>query len=218
MWVKICGIRDSDTALRIAELGVDAIGLNFYDRSPRHVDVDTAVKISKVLPSEVARVGVFVNRPAREVEAIAVQCQLTMLQLHGDEPPSYLVDLQKRLPDIQLFRAWRIGRDWLSGLRRYLEECETWNCQLAGCLVDAHVAGVYGGSGKRVPWDRLARDYPKEKWPPLILAGGLTSENVSSAISTTKPWGVDVASGVESSPGTKDIELVRQFVENAKAL
>lgn len=216
MWVKICGIRDVETAVRVAELGADAIGLNFYARSPRHVEVETAVEISKVLPVEVARVGVFVNRPVREVEAIALQCRLDLLQLHGDEPPSYLVELQKRLPQIRLFRAWRVGREWLSGLRKYLDGCETWNCKIAGCLVDAHVAGLYGGSGKRVPWDRLARDYQKEKWPPLILAGGLTPENVAQAISTTMPWGVDVASGVESSPGVKDLEQVRRFVANAK--
>lgn len=202
--------------MRVAELGVDAIGLNFYHRSPRHVDVAIASSISDALPAQVSRVGVFVNHPVAQVETIANRCRLTALQLHGDEPPSYLADLQRRVPSIQLIRACRIGQDRLRSVRDYLHECQTWKCQIMACLVDAHVPGLYGGSGKKLPWGRLAREYRTDEWPPLILAGGLTPQNVALAIATTKPWGVDVASGVESAPGVKDINLVRQFVENAR--
>ena len=216
MWIKICGIRDVETASRVAELGVDAIGLNFYHASPRVVSVDVAMRISKTLPAAVARVGVFVNHSISDVEAIASNCQLDMVQLHGDETSSYLIELRHRLPQVRLIRAWRMRQEGLSDLKHYLEECQTSNCSIAGCLVDAHVAGTYGGSGARVPWEQLSVEYDRAEWPPLILAGGLTAMNIGEAISATKPWGVDVASGVESSPGVKDIELVRQFVSNAK--
>lgn len=216
MWVKVCGIRDAETARRVAELGADAVGLNFYRKSPRCVDIKVAKEISNVLPAEVARVGVFVNHPIRDVESIATQCGLDLLQLHGDEPPSYVAELQRRLPQLKLIRAWRMDSDRLKGLQEFLTECRAWNCQLAGCLLDAHVTGVYGGSGKRVNWQAVARAYKQNDWPPLILAGGLDPENVARAIEITEPWGVDVASGVESKPGVKDLELVQRFVLAAK--
>lgn len=216
MWVKVCGIRDRVTALRVAELGVDALGFNFYASSPRSVTPEQAYDITQYLPPNVERVGVFVNHPIRSIEQIATKCQLDVLQLHGDEPPSYAADLQRRLPSAKLIRAWRMGRERLDGLAAYLNECRQWNCQLMGCLIDAQVTGVYGGSGKTVPWARLAREYQTDKWPPLILAGGLTPKNVSEAITATRPWGVDVASGVESNPGMKDIDMVAEFVANTR--
>lgn len=218
MWVKVCGIRDRATALRVAEMGADAIGLNFYESSPRSVTPEQAVEIAQALPPEIARVGVFVNHPIRSIELIAAKCQLSILQLHGDEPPSYLADLQRRVPNAKLIRAWRMGRDRLDGLAAYLNECKQWNCQLVGCLIDAQVAGVYGGSGKTVPWARLTREYQTEKWPPMVLAGGLNPKNVAEAIAATHPWGVDVASGVESSPGVKDLSLIDEFLRNVRAM
>lgn len=216
MWVKVCGVRDRAAAVKIAELGADAIGLNFYSRSPRFVEPEIAVEIAQALPEGVERIGVFVNHPIRNIERIAAECHLDVLQLHGDEPPSYLADLQRRLPGIRTVRAWRMAKN-LDGLGAYLKECRQWNCELAGCLVDAQVDGSYGGSGKTVPWERLVREYRFDKWPPLILAGGLTATNVADAISVAHPWGVDVASGVESSPGVKDLALVEQFVRQAKS-
>lgn len=217
MWVKVCGVRDRETALRLAEIGVDAIGLNFYARSPRMIAVEEAVEISRVLPGHVERVGVFVNHDLKELVSIADRCRLDAVQLHGDEPTSYLFELRNRLPQMRLIRAVRMGEDGLASLSRLLQECEQQNCELAGCLVDAHVAGVYGGSGKTVSWERLKAEYQTDQWPPLILAGGLTEKNVAEAIASTRPWGVDTASGVESSPGIKDPERARQFVTNAKS-
>ncbi len=216
MWVKVCGIRDCETANQLAELGVDAIGLNFYSGSPRVVGFDDAIKISQTLPKEVVRVGVFVNHSIDEIEITASRCRLDMLQLHGDEPPAFVGELQRRLPHLRIIRAWRMGNDRLGDLETYLKECRSLKCELAACLVDAHVAGLYGGSGKTVPWEQLALAYQFENWPPLILAGGLNASNVSLAIKSARPWGVDVASGVESSPGVKEIELVRQFLWNAR--
>lgn len=218
MWVKVCGVRDRETAIKIAELGADAVGLNFYSRSPRCINADVAFRISQSLPDNVECVGVFVNHPIRDIEQIATKCQLDAVQLHGDEPPSYLADLQKRLPGIRLIRAWRMGKERLTGLDSYLNECKHWKCNVAGCLVDAHVDGMYGGSGRTVPWERLAREYDDTNWPSLILAGGLTVANVAEAIALVQPWGIDVASGVESSPGVKDLDLVEQFLRNAKKL
>ncbi len=218
MWIKVCGIRDCETARHLAGIDIDAVGLNFYPRSPRVVDVEMAVQIAELLPATIARVGVFVNHPLREVESITNRCQLDHLQLHGDEPPSYLLELKRRIPQVRLLRAWRMRKDKLSGLRTYLNECQSWNCELAGCLVDAHTPGVYGGSGRKVPWNQLARDYEQANWPPLIMAGGLNPSNIRAAILAVRPWGVDVASGVESSPGVKDLSLIREFVVNARAL
>ena len=216
MWIKVCGVRDVETAQQLAELKVDAIGLNFYAGSPRVVSVENAEQISKSVPKDVACVGVFVNHPVREIQSIASRCRLDLIQLHGDEPPSYLADLQRRLPHLRFVRAWRMGKDRLRSLKQYLSECRNWNGELAACLIDAHVGGVYGGSGKTVPWARLASDYQTTNWPPLILAGGLKPENIAEAISISRPWGVDVASGVESSPGVKDLDLVRAFIKNAR--
>ncbi|WP_010582219.1 phosphoribosylanthranilate isomerase [Schlesneria paludicola] len=217
MWIKVCGVRDLETARQLAELKVDAIGLNFYASSPRVVSIDIAEAISKSISRDVSRVGVFVNHPIREVEIIASRCQLDLIQLHGDEPPAYLADLQRRLPHLRFIRAWRMNKDRLKSLKLYLDECRNWNGRLAACLIDAHVGGMYGGSGKTVPWGRLATDYQTTVWPPLILAGGLKPDNIAEAISVSRPWGVDVASGVESAPGVKNLDLVHAFIEKARS-
>lgn len=214
MWVKVCGIRDRETALRTAEFGADAIGLNFYARSPRRIELDEAIEISRVLPQQVARVGLFVNHSADEIETIAEQCQLDIIQLHGDEPSQFMAELQRRLPQLMFIRAWRMGDEGLAGLRDYLVQCDLRS--VTGCLIDALVPGAYGGTGLTVPWQQLAHEYQKTSLPPLILAGGLNPDNVHTAIQVVKPWGVDVASGVESSPGVKDLELIKRFVMNAR--
>ncbi|MEI8018598.1 MAG: phosphoribosylanthranilate isomerase [Schlesneria sp.] len=217
MWVKVCGIRDRKTARDLAEIGVDAIGLNFYSGSPRVIGVDEAREISKILPSQVVKVGVFVNHSISEVETLATQCRLDFVQLHGDETSAYFAEIQRRLPHVRLIRAWRMSSDGLDGLKIFLDECQSKQLNLAACLVDAHVTGVFGGSGKTVPWKQLASEYRRDEWPPLILAGGLTPDNIAEAILSVHPWGVDVASGVESAPAVKDQILVRQFLLKAKS-
>ena len=217
MWIKVCGIRDRATAVSVAELGVDAIGLNFYSRSPRSVTREEAIEISNALPEGILRVGVFVNHTCSEIESIVSTCRLDIVQLHGDERPAFVVELRQKLPEIPLIRAWRMPEEGLGDLAKFLEECHSQQIRIAGCLVDAHVSGLYGGSGKTVPWQRLSEQYSQQSSPPLILAGGLTPANIAEAITVVRPWGVDVASGVESAPGVKDLQLTKQFVENARS-
>ena len=217
MWVKICGITDVATAAAVIELAPDAIGLNFYAASPRCVSPVEAVRMGRLLPRGVTRVGVFVNHTVNEIEDLVKDCLLDQIQLHGDESPDQLAVLRSRLPQVPLIRAWRMAGESLADLEEYLKACQELNVSLAACLIDARVAGVYGGSGHTVAWDALARVYPRNTWPPLILAGGLTPDNAADAVCVTQPWGVDVASGVESQPGVKDLKLVRRFIANARS-
>lgn len=217
MWVKICGINDLATATMVAGFQPDAIGLNFYPASPRFLELDTAKQIAMAVPGTIDIVGVFVNAPVCEIASVAYQARLDFAQLHGDEPPEFLAQVQESLPEVRLVRAWRMGSDGLEDWARYFERCQELGILLAGCLLDARVEGMYGGSGKTVAWDVVSRDYQFENWPPLILAGGLTAQNIGKAIEAVHPWGIDVASGVESSTAIKDPELVGQFLTNARA-
>lgn len=214
MWVKICGVHDEKTAEQICDLLPDAIGLNFFASSPRSVKPDVAARIARI-PGKVQRVGVFVNHAVNQIEDLAGDCGLTAIQLHGDESAETIAEIQWRLPSLPVYRAWRMDGESLDGLAQHLAECGHHNCHPAGCLIDARVAGAYGGTGHTVPWPALSVAYLRD-WPPLILAGGLNAENVSAAIATVRPWGVDVASGVESSPGVKDLNQVRRFIANAR--
>jgi phosphoribosylanthranilate isomerase len=217
MWVKICGIRDLPTASMVADCGADAIGQNFYPGSPRFVDLETAKQIAAALPARVEIVGVFVNPPLCEIATVAYQSRLDYAQLHGDETPEFLAEIHEALPSVKLIRAWRMGRDGLDDWAAYLERCRELGVPLSACLLDARVEGMYGGSGKTVAWDVVSRDYQYEDWPPLILAGGLTPGNIRQAIQVVLPWGVDVASGVESSPPIKDAGLISEFITLARA-
>jgi len=210
VWVKICGIRDVATALQAAAAGGDAIGLNFYRPSPRHVPVEVAAGIVAALPAGLEPIGLFVNATIGEIAATASACGLRTLQLHGDEPPELLAELG----DYRLLRAFRVGAEGVDEVAAELERLRRVGVQLRACLVDAKVSGQYGGTGARAPWEAL-RSWPAE-WPPLILAGGLTPENVAEAIGVCRPWGVDVAGGVESSPGVKSAVRIRTFIENAR--
>lgn len=215
MWTKICGINDVQTAEQVAALRPDAIGLNFYAKSPRCVSHETARQIVDNLPPTIQTVGVFVNADITMIAEVVAHCRLTMVQLHGDETPEYLAQLRHMLPQTPCLRAWRMETD-LSGLEDYLTLCRQLNVELAGCLIDAKVAGSYGGTGHTPPWSVLRRQYLRDTWPPLILAGGLTAENVAAGIAAVEPWGVDVASGVESSPAVKDLQRVANFLAAAR--
>ena len=217
MWVKICGIKDELTAEAVCRLSPDAIGLNFHPQSPRSVTQVMATRIAKLVPDEVLRVGVFVNRAVSEIEDLANQCRLDQIQLHGDESPDQIAELRSRLPCIPVIRAWRMAGESLADLEEHLAACRASGIELSGCLIDSRVPGAYGGTGHTVAWDALSQVYRRDAWPPLILAGGLTPDNVADAIRSTQLWGVDVASGVESALGVKDIELVRRFIANARA-
>lgn len=211
MWTKICGIRDVPTALLAAEAGADAVGLNFYRASPRCVDPDVAATIVRSLPPTVEPIGLFVNAQLSEILTTATTCGLRTLQLHGDEPPELLAELRS----YRLIRAYRVGDEGLAALDADLLRLRALEVPLWACLVDARVDGAYGGTGRTAPWELLAREWPAAERPPLILAGGLTPDNVAAAVSVCRPWGVDVAGGVEVSPGVKDPAAVRKFVAAA---
>lgn len=214
-WIKVCGIRDVAIAESAATAGASAIGLNFFAKSPRSIAPADAARIVSALATTSTRaVGLFVNHSRDEIESITAQSGLTAIQLHGDETPSFVHELQQRQTDWAILKAFRIGQS-LQPVAEFLTECVRLGVQLAGCLLDARVDGSFGGTGVVAPWDLITRDYDQTNWPPLILAGGLTPDNVAAAIKVVRPVGVDTASGVESSPGVKDTKLLARFVAEA---
>ncbi|MBX9788093.1 MAG: phosphoribosylanthranilate isomerase [Pirellulales bacterium] len=211
--IKICGITNLDDALVAADAGADAIGFNFCTRSPRFIEPLAARDIAARLPRGVARVGVFVNATDGAIVAAADLVALDIIQLHGDEPPDEVRALAPR----QVMRAIRAATNNLSEVSRYLERCRKVGAELVAIMADAAVAGQYGGTGQRADWEAWSHYASKPRVPPLVLAGGLTPENVAEGIARVRPAAVDVASGVESEPGIKDQAKVKQFVDAARA-
>ena len=196
--VKICGITSLPDALAAAEAGADMLGFNFYEPSPRCTTPRDCADMVAVLRSQdasVTTVGVFVNKPPNEIASILDGCRLDLAQLSGDEPPEFLDSLWDRA-----FKAIRpaTASQAQADAHRYAR-CAT----SPALLVDAHHPTKYGGTGRTGDWT-LARTLATEH--PLLLAGGLNPENVADAVAQVRPWGVDVASGVETSPGKKDVE------------
>lgn len=195
----------------VVRAGADAVGLNFCPASPRYVPLQQAQRIAAGLPAAVVKVGVFVNAAARDICRTFDEAGLDLVQLHGDEPPQFLAHLQGR----PVVRAFRLGAKGLQPVADYLEECRRLGCLPQMALIDSHVKGAYGGTGRPADWSIVAA-YPSQDWhPPLVLAGGLTPENVAEAIRTVCPAAVDTASGVESEPGRKANVLVERFVTAA---
>ena len=208
--VKICGLTNVNEALHCAKLGADWIGLNFHPVSPRYVDAKNAAAIVDALPSTCEAVGLFVDRPTEEITRLASEVVFRIVQLHGKETPeSYLA-----FHDFMLIRAYRIGSpEAIDAMLADLERAERLGRAPDAVLVDAYVAGQQGGTGHAIT-DTLLDLLPP--LPRLILAGGLTPENVAERVAKVHPWMVDVASGVESSPGRKDPDKVARFIENAR--
>jgi phosphoribosylanthranilate isomerase len=207
--VKICGVTNEADARHAAVAGADAVGLNFYAGSPRHIDAATAGFILRELPPFVEAVGLFVNQPLRSAfEFLHPLGRVRTIQWHGD---------QRELSDcfpyhlIPAFPVRDAGS--LLAIMRYLDTCRGLDRLPAAVLVDAHVPGQHGGTGQTAPWDLLASFQPGV---PVILAGGLTPDNVAEAVRVVRPYAVDVASGVEHSPGHKDPDKVRRFIDRAK--
>ena len=209
--IKICGLTHVVEAVAAARAGADAIGLNFYPKSRRFIQLDHARQIVEALPSEVVKVGLFVNASAADICRTFDQLGLDLIQLHGDEPATFLAQLGDR----PVMRAFRLGESGLESIARYLGDCRQLGCMPKLVLVDAHVKGAYGGTGQVADWQAL-KQYPLDaSVPPLVLAGGLTPGNVAEAIRTVRPAAVDTASGVEAVPGRKSDVLVRRFVAAA---
>jgi phosphoribosylanthranilate isomerase len=199
--VKICGITNAHDALAAVEAGADLLGLNFCEASPRNISLRMAAEIARSLPPFVVKVGVFVDADEGLVTRAIGDCGLNLLQFHGDETPEYCA--QFGLMSMKAFRIRDV--ESLTALPGY--PTEAW-------LLDAFVKGKPGGTGEKFNWD-LALE-AKKFGKPIFLAGGLTPANVAAAIEKVQPYGVDVSSGVEASPGKKDPAKVKAFIQAAK--
>ena len=213
--MKICGISHRPDAFVATALGADAIGLNFYEGSPRYLPPSLAGNVAAAVPSGVAKVGVFVNAAVDEVIRLADRLRLDFIQLAGEEPPEFLAALGGR-PVIKVFR---IGSDGIDPLRRFLNQAMHQRCMPEAILLDACQSGQFGGTGTAMDWHKLRSDLDRREFtmPPIILAGGLTPENVGESILIVRPDAVDVASGVEYAPGRKDALRMSRFLEAASA-
>jgi phosphoribosylanthranilate isomerase len=206
--IKICGVTTPEDARFAAEAGADAVGLNFYPKSPRYLAPQQAAGLVRALPAFTAAVGVFVGMPVRQVCAVAYQLGLRGVQTYDDRPPA-----EDTFPFAHV-SAFRVkDAAGLDHVRQFVEAATALGRRPSAVLIDSHVEGLMGGTGHRGPWELLKGFDPGV---PVILAGGLTPENVGEAVAVVRPWGVDVASGVERSPGVKDPGKVVEFVKNVK--
>jgi phosphoribosylanthranilate isomerase len=208
--VKVCGVTSEEDALAAARFGADAVGLNFHPPSPRCVDPEVARFILRALPPFIEAVGVFVDRPLREVyERLRPLGRIRTIQMHGQVREMADCYPYHFVPAFQVRDA-----SSLAEVTRYLNTCRGLGRLPSAVLLDGHAPGLAGGTGRTAPWELLASFRPGV---PVILAGGLTPDNVAEAVALVRPFAVDVASGVESSPGVKDPDRVQRFIENARA-
>ncbi|MDC0390559.1 phosphoribosylanthranilate isomerase [bacterium] len=200
MKIKICGFTQAQNAHDASLLGIDAIGLVFYDKSPRYVEIQRALEIVQALPPFINRVGLFVNADSYFIDEVLCEVPLDTLQFHGDETPQecqqYGLPFMKALRVNEQTNIPQLAQDYY---------------QANGLLLDAYNSTTYGGTGESFDWS-LAK---VELDLPIILAGGLNPETVGKAIQQVNPYAVDVSSGVESSKGIKDIQKIQQFIQQA---
>jgi phosphoribosylanthranilate isomerase len=201
--IKICGITNWADAKLALDAGADALGFNFYAKSPRRIAVSHAREIIRHVPQRVSAVGVFVDASAADVLKIARAVRLGVLQLHGDESPRTVAQLARHFPVIKAFRVGPSFR--VKALEKYRGA--------AAFLLDGFDGKLRGGTGRSFDW-RIARQ--AKRFAPVILAGGLTKENAIKAMRTAKPLAIDICSGVEASPGKKDAKKVRAFMATIK--
>ncbi|MBW7469981.1 phosphoribosylanthranilate isomerase [Marinobacter sp. F4218] len=196
--VKICGLTRVEDIEAAVKAGADALGLVFYEPSPRSVSIVQAAELARHVPAFVSVVGLFVNPTKDEVREVLDRVPLDLLQFHGDESAEFCA---------------QFGRRWIKAIRvrqgREIQAAFTDYSQASGLLVDAWDPDRFGGTGQSFNWDLIPSDRPM----PLILAGGLSSDNVSRAVEQVKPWAVDVSGGVEQSKGIKDIEKISDFIK-----
>jgi phosphoribosylanthranilate isomerase len=200
--IKICGITSVEDALAAARLGADAIGLVFYPPSPRYVEVEQAAEIAAALPPFVTTVALFVNADEQTIADVVSRVRIDLIQFHGNECKDYC-GLHQR----PYIKAVRMSDD--VDLDKQLNDFS----QARGLLLDTYKAGVPGGTGEQFNWDRV----PAHLADKIILAGGLTPENVKDAVVQVHPYAVDVSGGVESAPGKKDEEKMARFIEAVRS-
>jgi phosphoribosylanthranilate isomerase len=199
--LKICGFTDVDSAVYAAHLGVDAIGLVFFESSPRHVTIEKAIEITNALPPFTSVVGLFVNEKESEIRNVIEQVPLDYLQFHGDEPAAECRIYGKRYIKAVSMKA---GLDFEALNAEYHDA--------KGLLLDAYHPDAKGGTGTQFDWDLL----PTKRPIPIILAGGLTVQNIKRAIQIAHPYAVDVSSGVELEKGKKDIVKMTAFTQQVQ--
>ena len=199
--VKICGITRVEDALTVSRHGVDAIGLVFYEKSPRNVNVDQAVEICKSLPAFVTVVALFKDADEDFVRSVISQVPIDLLQFHGTETEAFCLQFEK--PYIKA-----VGMSGQNDITDFAKQYTT----ARGLLLDSHAIGEDGGSGHVFDWGTI----PKNIQGQIALAGGLTADNVAEAISQVRPFAVDISSGVESSGGIKDEALIKAFMNEVK--
>ena len=214
MKIKICGIRTYDDAMKIIDAGADIIGFNFFPQSPRYISpgdcLRLVVRLQTMLREELARVtlvGVFVNANPDYVHTLVGDCHLDRIQLSGDEPPSDLEILGERT--FKVLRP-RSAEELAEDVKRFPPRVLS-----PAWMIDTYHPGIYGGTGQPADW-RVASQLAQTS--TILLAGGLRADNVAEAIRQVNPWGVDVASGVESAPGVKDLQKVRDFIHAVRSL
>ncbi len=207
MRVKICGITQAQQGQAIAELGATALGFICVERSPRYINPQQIQQIIQFLPTSIDRIGVFANPSLTEIEAVLTVAQLTGIQLHGDETPQFCAQVKQLWPHLEMIKSFRIKTAAsLVNIPEYIEAIDT-------LLLDAYDPQQLGGTGKTLNWDILATFKPDRPW---FLAGGLNPNNVLQALDILAPDGIDLSSGVERSPGDKDIIKVTQLFKQLK--
>ncbi|MDJ0689807.1 MAG: phosphoribosylanthranilate isomerase [Xenococcaceae cyanobacterium MO_188.B32] len=210
MRIKICGITKPEQGKAIAELGATTLGFICVERSPRYVTPETIAIITEHIPVNVERIGVFANATQQEIATIVTEGNLTGVQLHGDESPQFCQKLSKILPsEIELIKALRIKNlDSLTNAQIYYDVVDT-------ILLDAYHTHLLGGTGTTLNWKDLINFQPPLPW---LLAGGLTPDNILEALERVQPHGIDLSSGVERSPGDKDLDKVAKLFQQLDIL
>lgn len=199
--IKICGFTQADNARDASHLGIDAVGLVFYNKSSRYVKVETALKIVNVLPPFINRVGLFVNSDFTFIDEVLCQVPLDTLQFHGDESP--IECSQYAMPFIKAIRVHK-DTNLVKIADHYRQSC--------GLLLDAFNKNIYGGTGEVFDWDLAKVDIDL----PIILAGGLNSDTVANVIKQINPYAVDASSGMENVKGVKDINKIKKFIQQVQ--
>lgn len=209
MRVKICGITQPQQGQAIAALGATALGFICVERSPRYVDAQQVQKIIQTLPITVDYIGVFANASLTELKEVLKVAPLTAIQLHGDETPAFCAQVKQLFPHLEIIKAFRIKTvESLSIIPKYVEMIDT-------LLLDAYHPQQLGGTGQTLNWDILEDFCPGRPW---FLAGGLTPDNILQALDNLTPDGIDLSSGVERSPGDKDMSKVAQLFQQLSTI
>ncbi len=199
--VKICGITNLEDALLSAKFGADALGFNFYEKSPRYITPEKAREIVEQLPADVLKVGVFVNESLEKIAKIAEVSKLDALQLHGEESPEFVKQLKEKT-NLEIIKAFRVSPEF--------KPKDVLQYEVDAVLLDAYSRHEHGGTGETFDWEIAEK--VRMLFPKMYLAGGLSEVNIAEAISNIKPFAVDVCSSIEKKKGIKDLNLLKKFV------